>query len=132
VEICGCLFHFAQALFRVLQRNGLQATYITKEEEKFRLDFQTLTALAFVPVEHVEQLFLELLDDVNDRFVPVTNHLHDKYVIGIRRKNKQGGPLFKPSWWTCYPRVVKESQAAVKIIYPCCLKVKTIHLQSSH
>jgi hypothetical protein len=27
---------------------------------------------------------------------------------------------------------VKESQAAVKIIYPCCLKVKTIHLQSSH
>jgi hypothetical protein len=66
VEICGCLFHFAQALFQVLKNNGLQCIYNAKEE-KFRLDFLALIAFSFVPVEDVELFFFDLLENIDER-----------------------------------------------------------------
>lgn len=43
----GCLFHFAQAIWRKVQNLGLQTLY--KEDQSFKTFINKMIALAFVP-----------------------------------------------------------------------------------
>jgi hypothetical protein len=73
---------------------------------KFPSDFRKIIALAFVPTEDVERLFYLVQDDADTRLDPVLEHMHDTYVLGVKRGNKQTLPMFKPEWWNCYERVL--------------------------
>jgi hypothetical protein len=48
----GCFFHFSQAIYRHVQSAGFQASYAANPE--FALMLRHLPALAFVPIQNVE------------------------------------------------------------------------------
>lgn len=60
----GCLFHFAQAVWRNIQSNHLSKKY--SDDETFRLNIKKLVALAFVPVADIIQGFELVAADLED------------------------------------------------------------------
>ena len=72
VSIDGCAFHFAQAVIRWLNENGLKNAYNHSSKDPqtqnirptqpVQLWVRRFLNLAFVPTEHVTPAFLELLD----------------------------------------------------------------------
>ena len=62
VELIGCMFHFGHALFRNLCGFALKQEY-TKNEE-LRSWFRRMQALAFVPLERLD----DLVDEAEELF----------------------------------------------------------------
>jgi hypothetical protein len=56
----GCFFHFSQAIYRHVQSAGLQASYAANPE--FALMLRHLPALAFVPIQNVQDYFNYLVE----------------------------------------------------------------------
>ncbi|CAF4818092.1 unnamed protein product [Rotaria magnacalcarata] len=101
----GCLFHFAQAVWRQVQSKGLATKY--KEDECFRLNVKKLIALAFVPVgdvttacDSVTEQFDDDADDLLDYFEKTW--IGERKRRGASRKNTQ----FAQQLWNVYDRVV--------------------------
>ena len=64
IRIAGCLFHFSQSIQRKIQTLGaLWALYLNNEE--FKIQIKTLSALAFVPIEHVYRFFCISMERLN-------------------------------------------------------------------
>ena len=101
----GCLFHFSQSLFRVLQKSGLQAAY-NEEDGSLRSDFHRSIALAFVPEEDVLDAFDTLVEVADERLGPVLQHMHEVYVHGSRVGRKLKAPRFPPGTWNCHERTI--------------------------
>ena len=62
--LIGCLFHFAQAVWRQVQSKGLTTKY--NEDESFRLTVKKLIALSFVPLDQVIPGFDLICDQFDD------------------------------------------------------------------
>ena len=56
----GCHFHYSQSLYKQVQQLGLSKAYL--EDENVRLSCRSAMALAFVPVQLVEQA-VQVLED---------------------------------------------------------------------
>ncbi|XP_052124774.1 uncharacterized protein LOC127749675 [Frankliniella occidentalis] len=110
-ELCACLFHLGQTFFRQVQAAGLAIVYRAEESEGMRADFHALIAIAFVPVDDVEDAF-DALQEVSDPALrPVFQHVEDHYVRGRLQARRRGGrvrqrgrPMFPPALWNCYSR----------------------------
>lgn len=103
----GCFFHFAQAIFRRIQRLGLQHRYETDAD--FALNLRHLSALAFVPLPDVEKAYTTL---INEDIIPpeaeeLLTYFEDTW---IGRKTRQGRcpPSFPPDLWNCYHSVMND------------------------
>lgn len=112
--IAGCLFHFGQVLWRKVQGEGLAETYRREENEQMRTDFHALIAVAFVPVDDVEDVFDELAEDSALILDVIFKHVEDYYIRGRLRPRRRGGrvrvrgaPRFPPAIWNCYDRTVE-------------------------
>ena len=66
-NVRACFFHLCQSVFRHIQHEGLQAAY-GNLEEGIKEASQKMCALAFVPVDTVEETFDLLYDEVADYF----------------------------------------------------------------
>ena len=63
----GCLFHFGQALFKNLcDKCGLRQEYY--DNEALRMWFRRMQALAFVPLDKIENVYLTLVDEASVLF----------------------------------------------------------------
>lgn len=62
-EHTGCHFHFAQAIYRAIQKCGLQSLYIKNPDIASELN--KLISLAFVPVADIETVYEEIISDLN-------------------------------------------------------------------
>jgi hypothetical protein len=60
---------------------GLQKVYVHEEEEDLRSDFHALIALAFLPLQDVEPVFEAISEIVDQRLLPVIEHLYDNCEI---------------------------------------------------
>lgn len=105
VSLAGCLFHLSQSFFRVLQKEGLQKYYSSRDSQ-IRLDFHMLIGLAFVPTEDVPDTFDALADVVDKGLEPVVSFIHQYYVHGQQVGKRSVPPRFPPSTWNCYERVL--------------------------
>ena len=106
---CGCLFHFAQILWRKLQNEGLSEDYKAEENESLRREFHCLIALAFEPERDVENAFDELwATSEEESLQPLFEHVEDNYVKGKRRGRGRSAPAFPPKLWNCYERVLED------------------------
>ena len=91
-----------------MQGEGLSEQYKEEENETLRRDFHSLTALAFVPEADVDAVFDKLSDSLEeDSLLPVFDHVEDYYVKGRRRGRGRSAPMFAPSTWNCYERVLE-------------------------
>ena len=84
VSIEFCFFHFAQSMWRKIQKEGLQAAYEeqTEDGEKIRIGFTMLLALGFVPEAHVIPAFEELCTTLPEALTPLAEHLDWTYIRG--------------------------------------------------
>ncbi|XP_072377879.1 uncharacterized protein [Diabrotica undecimpunctata] len=105
VRIRGCFFHFSQCMWRHIQSAGLQRRYI--ENPDFALHLRQLTALAFVPDNHVVRVYEELLNSDfytqnEELLVPLINYFEDTWVGRLARRGNRRQPLFPANVWNCY------------------------------
>jgi hypothetical protein len=100
-KIRGCWFHFSQSLFRHAQALGLQPKY--QSDRNFKNKIKLLSALAFVPANHVQQRFREIVAKMPTDLIPLCHYFEKTYVGSIAKT-----PLFDPSFWTIHDRVKKK------------------------
>lgn len=62
VRITGCYFHYTQCIFRKVQQLGLAMDY--REHERIRMPVRMLMAIAFVPLQLVQQTYDDLKDQM--------------------------------------------------------------------
>ncbi|KAK3921782.1 Transcription factor Sox-12 [Frankliniella fusca] len=92
--------------------SGLAVTYREGGNEAMRTDFHALIALAFVPVDDVQDSFDVLADVSVLALQPILKHLEDNYIPGCLRARRGGrvrrrtAPLFPPELWNCYERTL--------------------------
>lgn len=63
-RIRGCLFHYSQAIWRKVQELGLSVRY--KEDMAFNRLVRRASALPLVPLESIDSVWMEALNEVND------------------------------------------------------------------
>ena len=77
------------------------------ENEDFSLAIRKLTALAFVPVDDVQQIFLELDTNKPVEAAPIYSYFREFYIDGHR--GGRGRPryvMFLPRTWNCRERTL--------------------------
>ncbi|KAK3911522.1 Long-chain-fatty-acid--CoA ligase 1 [Frankliniella fusca] len=89
-QVFGCLFHFGQVLWRKLQAKGLAVAYRTEENEQMRTDFHCLIAIAFVPVDDVEEVFDALAAGADAALNAVFQHVEENFLRGRLRARRRG------------------------------------------
>ena len=91
--IIGCFFHFGQCLWRKFNELGLKTAYA--EDEKLKEWFKTCVALAFVPHDKVENVFVDhILDEANYEEYPQLERFTD-YML----KTWIDTPIFSIALW---------------------------------
>lgn len=104
-QIHGCFFHLAQNMKKHLCSLGLINNYNTNAE--FALFARMITALAFVPVQDIDEAIDVLGDVIPEDLRPLLDWLEDNYV-GRPNRRGQGRrrPLFAPETWNVYSRTI--------------------------
>jgi len=95
----GCVFHWAQALWRQIQEVGLARAYRT--DNAVHKYCRKLLALPFLPAEHILSVFEELEAEVNVSAPEITRFV--SYV----RNTWICSTLWPPSSWTCFNESVR-------------------------
>lgn len=113
-QVAGCYFHFSGSLWKHVQGNGLQTSYA--EDAMFALNIRMFLALAFVPVDHIERAFEELLKtefcrddeslDLNDELQAFITYFENTYIGAWSRDGKRKKPLFGHDIWSVFDRVM--------------------------
>lgn len=114
-QITGCYFHFSGSLWKHIQENGLQKRYA--EDAMFALNILMFLALAFLPIDHIENAFDELIKtefcrddeslDLNDEMQAFITYFENTYIGAWNRDGKRKKPLFSHDIWSVYDRVIK-------------------------
>ena len=78
------MFHLGQAVYRKVQRLGLQEAYNHPTDREIKNAVHMLLALAFVPAEDEVTTFEELKNAVPDEMLPLFEYFDETYVSGRR------------------------------------------------
>lgn len=111
VTIRGCFYHLTQSTWRKIQSLGLTDQY--REDEEFRLYCGQLDALAFLPVDRVEEGMAFIRRTMPPAAVDLVNYFDETYVSGpLKKRPLQNGtlrlrlrrlnPAFPPTVWNCH------------------------------
>ena len=73
-----CFFHHSQSVWRKTQSLGLAGRY--NEDAEFALKVRTLSALAFLPEEEVEDGLREVAESLPDEAVPLLDYFQSTYI----------------------------------------------------
>ena len=110
VNIQFCFYHLTQSIWRKIQSLGLTNRY--ENDNEFRLFCGQIDALAFLPLEEVNDGIEYLKETVPEEAEALLNYFDSTYVSGqLRpRRNNDGlivrfrrtPPLFPPNRWNCH------------------------------
>lgn len=103
-ELNGCLFHLVKNLKRKLTEERLIGQY--NDNADFALHARMIPALAFVPINEIENGLEVLNNALPDELGPILDYFEDKYVGRMQRNNRRRRPLFDPEIWSCYTRTL--------------------------
>ena len=77
------------------------------KDEVFRLYFNMLKGLAYLPAVDVLSGFVELSDSSPDNFIPMLKYLERYYIGKLTLLNKRTIPRYPISTWNLYQRVLE-------------------------
>lgn len=104
VTIRFCNFHFNQAVYRKLASHNLKTRYDTDMD--FANKIKHFSALAFVPVEDVENLYDRIVDEIFDSPDKDTDDFifsfEEQYIGRTDRRGVRRGGKFPISFWNHY------------------------------
>jgi len=98
----GCYFHLCQSVLRKVNEIGMKVAY--ENDDDVRGHVRCLAALAFVPVDDVEEAFDLLAEDMppHDNMNELLSFFEHTYIRGRRLRGRNAGfgqPLFSPEIW---------------------------------
>ena len=93
VIITGCSFYFMQSLWRKIQELGLIKKY--REDEEIRKTLPMFSALCLLPVEKVEEAFLQITENIptNDKLERFIDYFVEQWM---------GNPSVPLQLWNVY------------------------------
>ena len=104
VEIKGCFFHLSQNFQRKIASAGHATLYQTNSD--FALKAKMLLAIAFVPIDRINEYFDLLLEELSDEHT-ILAEWFDNYLGRLtRRGTTRQHPLFPPAIWNLYLRML--------------------------
>ena len=107
-HVQGCLFHFAQCLWRKIQALGLQVWYANIENAHC---VKTITALAFVQSHDVHDAFVQLChslsEETKDILSEFTKYFETTWLEAVQRGIRRR-PLFPVDMWNVHDRVFRD------------------------
>ena len=107
VRIKGCFFHLAQNMHTHLVSLGLSNLY--KTDSDFALWAKMIIALAFVPLEKMDEYMDTLAAGLPDELIPLFHWFEDTYIGRQNRlRNVRMNPMFAPEIWNLYERTVND------------------------
>lgn len=111
-EIKGCLFHFCQSIWRNVVQLGLKAAYNDEADRTVRDEVRKLMAIPFVPLEHVQEVFDSIAENVTERVEELVLYIERTYVTGVpaRGRRRAVQPRFPPQTWNAYNLVLNGVQ----------------------
>lgn len=101
----GCLFHLVKNIKKHLRENDLMRRY--KTDSNFALDSRMIAAMAFVPIEKLEDALDVLKNSVDDELIPVLDYFEDNYLGKMQRNNIRRQATFPAEIWSCYTRTIQ-------------------------
>ncbi|KAL4088766.1 hypothetical protein QTP88_023850 [Uroleucon formosanum] len=100
-------FLFGEKYEKKLCELGLTNHY--NNEPNFSLYAKMVTALAFVPIEDIDNALLSLSENLPDDVQPILDWFEDNYVGRMnRRGNGRRQPLFHHEMWNVYNRTLNQ------------------------
>lgn len=101
-----CFFHGKKSVFRHIQADAIvYENYRTDEEYALLLNY--IGALAFVPVEDVEEGFDLVVSELPDKCNVIVDYFENTY-IGRVARNRRRPALFPPALWNMHQRVLDD------------------------
>ncbi|KAB0799136.1 hypothetical protein PPYR_07016 [Photinus pyralis] len=106
-EIRGCFFHLVQNMHKKLSHLGLMQRY--RIEADFALAAKMVTALPFVPHQHLDEAIDMLGNELPPELQPLLEWFEDTYVGRLNRRGNGRRPgMFPPQMWNMYERVLHD------------------------
>ncbi|KAI5153780.1 hypothetical protein ENBRE01_3248 [Enteropsectra breve] len=109
-KICGCSFHFGQAVWRNIQKHSLTLKY--NSDARFNNFIRSLLNLAFIPAERIFVFYRKIIDQ-HDSLISeekVNNFLKYFENTYIGHRNLATGEisqsLFSANFWSCYDSIL--------------------------
>jgi hypothetical protein len=97
VERKGCAFHFAQALWRHIQEEGLQRAY-TNDEGTYKL-LHNVMALCYVPAQHISGIYQRLVrESPSENITNFLQYVNRTWIISA---------IWPPAAWSVYQMSVR-------------------------
>ena len=107
-EIHGCSFHLVQNLKKKVAAHGLSPKY--RRDPGFALHAKTIPALAFIPVDRLENALRDLRDQLPQDLQPVLDYFEDNYIGRLQLRNdgflSRREASFPVSMWTVHQRTL--------------------------
>ena len=100
-EIKGCFFHLFQSVWRRIQSLGLQQEY--SQNSNFALSARMI----FVPVQQMDDYFIDLSNYLDPSLQPILDYFEDNYLGRIQRRGTtRRTPMFEPQVWNVFLRTL--------------------------
>jgi len=113
--LIGCLFHFAQAVWRQVQSKGLTRKY--NEDESFRLTVKKLIALSFVPLDQVIPGFDLICDQFDDDADDLLDYFEKTWIGEKGRRGNFFSPFLRNFKYTLLSKELVERSPNLIINY---------------
>jgi hypothetical protein len=116
ISVIGCYFHWCQCHWRKIQKLQLQPLYM--ENEELRVAAKSMSALAFVHPNDVEDAYRELRAGSPPNLLPLLDYFEKTYIgrTEYRQANNDNGrvvlrrhvipPRFEVSMWNVFHRTI--------------------------
>lgn len=106
-QLFGCLFHLTRNMKKKLTDEQLLGRYNT--DANFALQARMIVALAFVPIDSIEDALDALSDPqtgVHGDLQPILDWMEDNYIGRLNRNNTRRPPMFPIRMWNVYERTI--------------------------
>ena len=108
-DISCCYFYFKQALYRSVQRLGLQIPYNDPNDPEDKVYIHMFAALAFVPVENVSNAFRQLKNSSPACLHDFIQYFETTYVgVTARGRRPAQEPWYAIDLWNQYSAKIGE------------------------
>ena len=108
-EISCCYFHFKQALYRSVQRLGLQILHNDPNDREVKIHMHMFAALAFVPVDNVTHAFRRLKNSAPACLDDFIQYFETTFVgVAARGRRPAQAARYAIHLWNQYSAVIEE------------------------